>query len=128
MDDLRTTLADLRRLHEAATKGPWNADHDEEAFASYVTGRGLPNIAQVSYTVVGGLTERQQQTTADLIAAMRNALPALLEIADAAVGVDDFMAKYDMSQIQLGPGLKAVLDSLRFALDAANTRGGENDG
>lgn len=59
-------IDELQRLHEAATKGPWEA-------GSYFV------WAEDEHCVCAADTENQA-----LIAAMRNALPALLRVARAA--------------------------------------------
>ena len=70
-DDLTTRIAELRRLHEAATGGTWfwqPGDHPPYAIWSALT-----VTAQVDRT-----------DDAHLIVALRNALPELLDAAEEA--------------------------------------------
>lgn len=67
-------IDELQRLHEAATKGPWRA------IGSLVDGDDSAYI---------GVAECYRPSNAELIAAMRNALPALLRVARAARKVLD---------------------------------------
>ncbi len=67
-------IARLRALHEAATPGPWFGGPGESVYA----GEEHPRGSYIADTFgVGG-------DDAALIAAMRNALPALLDVAEAA--------------------------------------------
>ena len=75
----RLDLGELRRLHEAATPGPWETSRigDEPYMRLETKDQGL----QIS-AFLGAITA--QEGNMALIAAMRNALPALLSIAEAA--------------------------------------------
>ena len=66
---------ELRRLEKAATPGPWAVESD-----------GVYNDTR-SYMVVPLGDSEQDDADAALIAAMRNALPALLDVAEAAQAV-----------------------------------------
>lgn len=91
-------LDELQRLHDAATKGPWRAD----VTPSGPSGQVLRNEAVVAdhasrdiVLVARRGSERGHQWAKDAtcIAAMRNALPALLRVARAAqksIGGDTF--------------------------------------
>ena len=72
----RLDLAELRRLHEEATPGPWESSIAGIEGDNYVAGTGPWH--RVTFN------ECASQYDAALIAAMRNALPALLSIAEAA--------------------------------------------
>lgn len=85
-------LDELQRLHDAATKGPWRAD----VTPSGPSGQVLRNEAVVAdhasrdiVLVARRGSERGHQWAKDAtcIAAMRNALPALLRVARAADAV-----------------------------------------
>jgi hypothetical protein len=67
-------IDELQRLHEAATKGPWRANGDF-VDGDFVDGDDSAYI---------GVAECYRPSNAELIAAMRNALPALLRVARAA--------------------------------------------
>ena len=68
MPDLTPDLAELRRLAEAATQGPWAARY------------GVSWEARVCATT-GSLADVDSTANAELIAAAINALPALLDAA-----------------------------------------------
>ena len=79
MSDLTPDLAELRRLAEAATQGPWAARY------------GVSWEARVCATT-GSLADVNSTANAELIAAAVNALPALL---DAAAERDALAAKVE---------------------------------
>lgn len=83
-----TTLDRLRELEQAATPGPWNASMDTHP--AHVARLGQWEVYGRRY--VSGVVARD----AALIAEARNALPALLDIAEAARAV---MEEWD----ELGP-------------------------
>ena len=64
-------IEELQRLHEAATKGPWHS-------------HGLLVDGEEHDDYVIGAAECFREVDGELIAAMRNALPALLRVARAA--------------------------------------------
>ncbi len=99
-------IEELQRLHEAATQGPWFAHNTEDSLFmnayAVTTSENEPNLdgctdfhkeahdkSVVALTllqqprVVGHESNRWAED-ADLIATMRNALPALLRVARAA--------------------------------------------
>lgn len=65
-------IARLRALHEAAEHGPW-----------FYRGNGSRCVDLPGYWIAAEPTE------AELIAALRNAAPALLDVAEAARRVDE---------------------------------------
>ena len=69
-----TTITELRQLHQQATPRPWKAT----------------TACDVIQAEKGGLlAESYGEANTVLIAAMRNALPALLDIAEAAKTIGD---------------------------------------
>lgn len=82
-------IAALRRLHEQATPGPWKAHHSDNIICAPLNnsgdGRAL-TVAQARSLQFGDqpplITEEQRDRNADLIAAMRNALPDLLDLVE----------------------------------------------
>ena len=79
MPDLTPALAELRRLAEAATPGPWDARY------------GVSWEARVCATT-GSLADVNSTANAELIAAAVNALPGLL---DAAAERDELAGAWD---------------------------------
>ena len=65
----------LRRLADAATEGPWEADHSEEDNSS---------IKEVGREWWDGLAFAGRKSDAEFIAAARTAVPALLDALAAA--------------------------------------------
>ena len=76
MTDPRETLARIRAQADAATEGPWELLGDGE----YVSGPGIL-VAPDD----GGVTSAD----AEFIAAARTTVPALLDLADAALDLAD---------------------------------------
>lgn len=122
-----STIAKLRALHEAATAAPWRlcahwrhdkcpcGDHrgyiwapDQESVIAQMgcdtdeAGQTHPNVGQDG-----------MRSDARLIAAMRNALPALLRVAEAAQRI---------CNMQRNPGSEAA-KALRDALAALDAEG-----
>lgn len=100
--DARETLARLRALHANATPGPWHWDSDAEDDSGLVYGQA----EQIATTHGSG--ESHAVNDARLIAAMRNALPALLDALDIAMrmrerigGVDDLAMDFDEAVAKL---------------------------
>lgn len=112
-------MTDLRALHEAATPGPWEVEHD--SFGAYI---GRANLADSHYdsTAPHGIGtdahmedyERTDDNFA-LIAAARNALPFLLHVVDAAAEV------VRMGNVRpFAPLARARLEDALAALDGAD--------
>lgn len=82
-------IAELRALLAASTPGPWDAD--EEGYVRTMIGQDRYTVADCSF---------RYEEDAALICAAVNALPALLEIAEAARRVtesdDDCTALVDL--------------------------------
>ena len=80
MPDLTPDLAELRRLAEAATPGPWRTEYlmgaGNDLLTAIVAGRATPDDLRV---IGSTLAERDGQ----FIVAAVNALPDLLDDADA---------------------------------------------
>lgn len=83
-------LAELRRLHEAATKGEWHVLRTMETSSNDVTQVRVCTInptewiAKVRACFVGNGGNSWDTSDADFIAAAHNALPALLDELEAA--------------------------------------------
>ena len=92
-------LAELRRLAEAATPGPWAARY------------GVSWEARVC-TTTGSLADVDSTANAELIAAAVNALPILL---DAAAERDALAAKIERVRALHGPRVLQVLGATCFA-------------
>jgi hypothetical protein len=77
-------FAELRRLHEAAAAGPWKAEPQDgprgNCTVAQVFGHDGYNVADLEPT----FDPETASATAALIAAMRNALPALLAAVEPA--------------------------------------------
>jgi len=58
------------------TPGPLQAEHDEEALASYVLANDKTMLAQVSWTIIGGRSRAEQESNATLFAAAPDLLEA----------------------------------------------------
>lgn len=89
------TLARLRELDARATKGPWH--HSDERLWAEVTSRPDGGGAVIAHVPPGGslpfqAQDDQDRATAALISSMRNALPALLTVAEAARRVASWQA------------------------------------
>ena len=75
------TLANIVAQLKQVTKGPWMVEHDDEALVSFLL-EGPPAgryIAQVSYTMYGGLTKDEQIANAAFIAAAPTNIMWLIE-------------------------------------------------
>lgn len=105
---MTTTLQHLRQLHQQATPGPWNSDTLED---------GECNLE----CHVDGLSIELGTLNYPFIAAMRNALPALLDIAEAAQHVINNDAAITDSKFHGSPSYDATYGRLREALDRLNT-------
>ena len=112
------TVEQLRQLEQAATPGPWAKDapmmsqRDERYVGMLPRGDGYMHVMVAP-----------DAATAELIAAMRNALPALLDIAEAAreVTSPDYLTAPD--PYAEGVRLDAMRD-LMAALSRLDTEGG----
>lgn len=85
-----TTLDELRRLEQAATPGVWSVSHSIGAPEVVTRER---RVAKVLYH--GGSEDRLPEKNAALIAAARNALPALLRVAGIAAELYDALQRYE---------------------------------
>ena len=71
---------ELRRLHEAATEGPWHPErHDDDTLTGYVVDGdgGIVAFVEQFYDAVSS-------TDIDLIVRLRNAAPRLIALLEAA--------------------------------------------
>jgi hypothetical protein len=120
-------ITKLRALHEAATPGPWRQD-DGGADDWIVAGPCGEFIADIGWlgAVNSDAPARPDEDSA-LIAAARNALPALLDIAEAARAYLEAMegvcpyAKQREAMFRLQDSLDAISDAVR----TRTPRGGE---
>jgi hypothetical protein len=91
METSKAERDELRRLCEAATQGPWKYNGVDGIDQLTDSGKGYPlDLYPDSKVVVAGIAEEFadvrgiiRDEDGDLIAAARNALPALLDEADA---------------------------------------------
>lgn len=107
-------VVSLRELERAATPAPWETEEDEDGYWP-VSHRGDGVRAAVySYVALPVVQEE-----ADFIVAARNALPLLLDVADAARRLDErfFDGREDWSSRGLPGEVDDVHDALA-ALDA----------
>jgi hypothetical protein len=131
----------LRELEQQATPGPWQADASEPADVVVWTaddprwianiGNGQRQTAILAPDVVDPSTESLlrnvfEADTADaaLIAAMRNALPALLDVAEAAWRWRTWPAQ---AIDEHGHDEEGVLGELLAALDRLHAPVGQED-
>jgi hypothetical protein len=126
----RLDLGELRRLHEAATPGPWewiDGDTDKpwdagdpDQFAPSLrtawTKKSQFNLGELPVWILNIDQLGDNKNDAALIAAMRNALPALLSIWEAA---EEFMDERDSDypdpkeMARMLIGLRAALAAVR---------------
>lgn len=79
-------VARLRKLHEAASPGPW-APFDESDGHYGIRASDGTEVARIN----GYETDANHLSDLEHIAAMRNALPALLDVAELALKMAPFM-------------------------------------
>ncbi len=103
MSDLAKTIAELRRLHEEATAGPWD---ETRCNGEAILGPGLVYVLR-----------DVDPNNAHLIATMRNALPDLLDAAEENIAADDLLDAHDEAH-QLRNGHMANLRSRLALADA----------
>ena len=103
------TIERLKELDAAATPGPWtlNLGDDGQYVETHDRPRGMdPRLWDGIVVVVSGPTD-EADPDGELIAAMRNALPALLAVAEAAANL--FTAKYlSVAMSELDDALAAL--------------------
>ena len=110
------TPAELRRLEQAATPAPWAKDapmlgqHDERFVGMLPHGDGYRYVMAAP-----------DAATAELIAAARDALPALLDVVEAAQDVVDWAARQKGTPVLTKP----LVGRLRAALSRLE---GDHDG
>ena len=76
MSDLTPeTIAELKRLEQAATKGPWETPNYNTVFAKQT-------LVCLEYDAEGTKDERRITQNFQFIAALRNAAPALIAAAE----------------------------------------------
>lgn len=101
VDQLWAELAELRRLDKRATQGPWRVDRSVENWHCVVTSGGV-NIEDT--TIAEDL---------DLVVAMRNALPELLQQAKLAL---------EWQKSALGGDVKAAMHLTKMLKENAELR------
>jgi hypothetical protein len=95
------TSAALRRLHEAATEGPWHPErHDDDTLTGYVMDSGGNIVASVE------LCDRASLADVELVPALRNAAPRLIALLEAAERLR--VARAAVLDAQLGGTTKSV--------------------
>lgn len=110
----RIDLDELERLHRAATPGPWIGRTGTET-TEVSCEETVPVVAWLGFDD-GDRKRLAHNMNAALIAAMRNALPALLSIAEAA---EVFFNHEDNDDLLcINPGCSAGCTALRAALAA----------
>ena len=131
---MTTTIARLRELEQAATPGPWSGDDGNIASVPLreerhriimrrLDGESIPHPdpdgAPLGY--VCGDMQRQPKCEEDeeLICAMRNALPALLAVAEAA---EAWIARLESAGGHYRDGIPGELMDALSALDKAAER------
>ncbi len=119
---MKLDLAELRRLHEAATPGPWDerGDENDRESSSYVVSEAYVDEEP---GICGDCNKHWPLVRADaeLIVAARNALPALLARAEVYEAAKALIYCTDGDSV--GDALAAV-DALRAAI--AKVEGVEN--
>jgi hypothetical protein len=96
-------LEQLIELEKQATPGPWRAvgkggtcdggsTKQHPCFVGQITAKGnRPIVQQSTFLGVQGKTPEEAQGNAQLIVALRNAAPALLDVAQKAQALADVM-------------------------------------
>ena len=114
-DDLRGTIAELRRLDGVATKGSWTAD---DGFLA-----DPDEILLTEACADEAYTRFVNAADADLVAAVRNALPALLDAAERGLREAErwrnlalYLAECMAATAEYDGGLKATSASRRNRL------------
>lgn len=112
----------LAALLDAATPGPWrrqwvNEDAEEMSDAEIVTSLGLRvAIVETPTLLRGGDLDAGTLTDTDLIVALRNAAPALIRLARAALWLDNVPRHTGDHDLEIEIAKKE--DDLGDALDA----------
>lgn len=99
----------LRQLEQAATPGEWRVETYEDGSGAFVV-RGMQYLIAEARP-----SDHGDQGNARLIAAMRNALPALLDIAEAA---QDVVPSTEFLDHIPGPYAYVRVDELKAVADA----------
>lgn len=106
-----TTLDELRRLERLASAAPWTTRLHQGAW------RVLPPSGPWEVCDTGDDTPAAADDAA-LIAAARNALPALLRVAQEAADLIDALEEHDFSDSGISNELSESWEGLRAALAA----------
>jgi hypothetical protein len=112
-------IAELRRLEQAATKTPWKISKMGSIWSGELSidergqSRGIDKFSKV--LIDHGVMDDCSITKGDmkLIAAARNSLPALLEVAEAAMWLtadDDSLADIDKGFAKLTAALSRLAE------------------
>lgn len=120
----RAEREELRRLLAEATPLPWRAGEDEDEYgdAMHVVWLGRKLAAGLSFTTDAGAEE--QAKNAQLIVAMREHLPSLLDAADRADELDEEVgALMDKQQDLFGrlAACEASAERARLGAEAENS-------
>jgi len=112
-------LAALARLEAKATKGPWrlgtkNVWNDDLLLRVADTERGRMNAG--AYKLRGSDSEQLEQADAELIAAMRNALPSLIQQAQEAARLKELLRE---CRVAIEPITASECRELGVSLDLA---------
>ena len=115
MDKQKDTLTELRRLHEAATPALWRTnwiDATEKQPESYV-------VQDYATGDIVAITNRLKEgwDRSNLIVAMRNALPALLDCVEALEKAEVYIAKRVFNPPRGEVGRAVILPLIHAALD-----------
>lgn len=114
-------VAELRRLYKAVPQGEW-ALEPYAGFTSWWMGYDIrigPNTGDVIVGADRALLGYDEREIGDLIVAMHEALPALLDVVEAAEGYRDYSI-HSIEGMEYERRLDAALDAL-----AALKRSGE---
>lgn len=105
-------LDKLEQLEKAATPGPWNADYVQAAIRHLSRNVDPDYYCTEEQSLSGNGDVFNRREDGPLIAAARNALPALLAVARAAEALHGEDAPVDMSETQRLALSDAVFDAL----------------
>jgi len=97
----------LQRLHEAATPGPWTGYSEPEVGLPYSLFAGTPMVSGF------GPVEPMMAADIDLVALLRNSVPAILKLLDENAAMREALAE-----------LEAAASTVVEAIDSYNAENG----